>query len=98
MKEKISKKIRRKIRVRARVFGTKIRPRLSVFRSNKHIYAQIVDDTKTHTLVSASDLELKQGKGEMQKYSRLDTAFQVGELLAEKALKRKLKRVVFDRG
>jgi large subunit ribosomal protein L18 len=62
-KEKVKRREKRKKRTRAKTFGTKERPRLCVFRSLKHIYAQIVDDTEGKTLVSASDLELKNKKG-----------------------------------
>lgn len=75
----------RKARVRAKVFGTKDRPRLSVFRSNKGLYAQIIDDEKGETLVSA--------KGE----KGLQAAAVTGEALAAKALKKKIKKVVFDK-
>lgn len=74
-----------------RIFKTKERPRLCVFRSNKHIYAQIIDDEKGITLVSASDLELKSKK------NRIETAFEVGKLIAKKALEKKIEKVVFDR-
>src|SRR3989344_5004012 len=70
-----------------------IRPRLSVFRSNRHIYAQIIDDTKGHTLVSASSAEIKDQKG-----TKTEIAARVGELLARKAKATKIKEVVFDRG
>lgn len=70
------------------------RYRLAVFRSNKHIYAQIIDDEKGHTLVAASDLkDLKAGK----KLTKTEKAEKVGKILAEKALKLKIKDVFFDR-
>ena len=93
-KEKKEKKYRRHKRIRSRVFGTKERPRLCVFRSNKHIYAQLIDDEKGHTLVSTSDLELKNVK----KLKKREKAFEVGKLIAEKAKKKNIKKVVFDRG
>lgn len=93
--EKIKlKRERRKKRVRAKIFGTKERPRLSVFRSNKHIYCQLIDDEKGHTLLSASDLELK----EISEKNRLKIAFEVGKLIAKKALEKNIQKVVFDRG
>jgi len=92
--DKIFKRQRRKKRVRARIFGTAKRPRLSVFRSGKHIYAQIIDDTNSKTLVAESDLKLKKGKGSV----KVDIAFQVGESLSQKATKKKIKKIVFDRG
>jgi len=72
-----------------------MRPRLSVFRSNKHIYAQIIDDTKGETLVSASDFDVKKTDS---KKSRLELAFEIGKILAERSLKKKVKMVKFDRG
>ncbi|MFN3301535.1 MAG: 50S ribosomal protein L18 [Patescibacteria group bacterium] len=99
MLEKVFKRYRRHKRVRAKVFGTKDRPRLSVFRSLKHIYAQIIDDEKGHTLVSASDFDLKSKiKKEKKKPTKVEIAYQVGELIAKKALEKKIKKVVFDRG
>lgn len=79
------KKIRKKIK------GTKEQPRVSVFRSGKHIYAQIIDDQIGKTLVAASDLK-------MAKEPKSKKAYEVGKQLAEKALKIKIKKVVFDRG
>lgn len=86
---------RRHLRVRKRITGTTERPRLNVFRSNKHIYAQIIDDQSGTTLVSAStlDKELKEGTS-----SNVDAARKVGELVAQRALERGLSLVVFDRG
>jgi len=88
--------LRRHKRIRKKVTGTPERLRLSVFRSLNHIYAQIVDDLKGHTLVNASSLdkqfqEIKSHKGNMK------TAQLVGELLAKKALEKGIKKVVFDR-
>ncbi|OGM21252.1 50S ribosomal protein L18 [Candidatus Woesebacteria bacterium RIFCSPHIGHO2_01_FULL_38_9b] len=93
-----SRQIRRK-RIRDKVEGTKLRPRLSVFRSNKHIYTQIIDDEKGLTLVSANDLELvKKGtSNNSEKISKAVISEKVGELLAEKSLKKKIDKVVFDR-
>ncbi len=76
--------------IRKHLVGTKDKPRLAVFRSSQHIYAQIIDDLKSQTLVSESDLKLKGSKKEK--------AFEVGKKLAEKALKIKISTVVFDRG
>ena len=83
------KKQRRHARVRSRVSGTSARPRLAVFRSNKHIYAQIIDDVAGKTLVSLSDLKLK---GEQA------SAPAIGEAIAKLALAKKIKQVAFDRG
>lgn len=90
-------RIRRHLRVRKKVFGTPERPRLAVFRSLKHIYAQVIDDTRGHTLVAASDLEpelrpLRQGK------TKAEMAALVGELVARRALDKGITKVVFDRG
>jgi large subunit ribosomal protein L18 len=84
---------KRKKRIRAKIFGTKERPRLSVFRSNKHIYCQLIDDEKGHTLTSASDRELKSLKVK----NRVEIAFEVGKLIAKKAKKLGIEKVVFDR-
>jgi large subunit ribosomal protein L18 len=93
MRKKISKREKRKLRIRRKVFGTKERPRLCVFRSNKHIFVQIVDDTEGKTLVSAKDQELKLN----EKKSRAEISFEVGKLIAKKALEKGIKKVIFDR-
>jgi len=86
-------RIRRHARVRTKVGGTAVRPRLAVFRSNRHIYAQLIDDVGARTLASASDAEVKPGgKG------KIGSAKAVGELLAERAKAAGIERVVFDRG
>ena len=87
------RKIRHR-RIRAKIKGTKERPRLCVFRSNKHIYAQLINDETGHVLVSFSDLKLKTGK----KLKKMEKAKQVGIGLAKKALEKKIEKVVFDRG
>ena len=88
---------RRRIRVRQRVFGTPARPRLNVFRSKSHIYAQIIDDTTGRTLAAASSLDpsLKKAAGSQKP---LDAAKAVGHLLAERAKTATVQKVVFDRG
>ena len=86
------KKIRN--RIRSKVSGTPDQPRLSVFRSNKHIYVQLIDDTVGKTLCFASENELKNPKG----LKKAERAYKVGGLLAQKALKLKMKKIVFDRG
>ena len=95
--EKTEKLERRHQRVRQRVFGTPTRPRLSVFRSKSHIYAQIIDDTRGHTLAAASTLdpELKQAT---QSKSPIEAAKEVGKLIASRAKSAKVGAVVFDRG
>jgi large subunit ribosomal protein L18 len=89
---------RRHVRVRAKVSGTPQRPRLNVFRSAAHIYAQVIDDTVGHTLVAASDLEdeVRQRAGEdAPKTARAKT---VGQIVAERAKAAGIDAVVFDRG
>lgn len=87
---------KRKKRIRKNIFGDPKRPRLSVFRSSKHIYAQIIDDTKLVTLVSAStlDKEFKKNKVEGKK---VDIAKAVGGLIGKRALDKGIKNVVLDR-
>lgn len=81
---------RRHNRIRKTMHGTKDRPRLSVYKSNTHIYAQLVDDTTGKTLVSASDLKLKEG-------NKTEMAKKVGEELAKGAIEKKITTCVFDR-
>ena len=84
---------RRHARVRAKVSGTATCPRLNVFRSNSHIFAQIIDDTNGTTLVSSSSLALK-----LESSSNIDAAIKVGTDIATKALEKNITNVVFDRG
>lgn len=88
-------RIKRHLRIRKNIKGTSALPRLNVFRSNSHIYAQIIDDVKGVTLVSASsiDKELKLEKG-----SNVEAAKQVGTLVAKRALENQIENVIFDRG
>ncbi len=86
-------RIRRHKRVRKHIFGTAERPRLVVFRSNRGIAAQLVDDTAGQTLAAASSLDMRSGKG-----TKSDQATEVGKLLAANAKKADVKAVVFDRG
>ncbi len=88
---KTQKRVRRHARIRAKIFGTKDKPRFAVYRSNKFIYAQIINDETGRTLASASD---KAGKGK----TKTDRALEVGKIIAEEAKKQKVKDVVFDRG
>ena len=87
----------RHARVRKKISGTPDMPRLSVYRSNKSIYAQIIDDTKRVTLVSASTLE-PQIKGQLDDVDKKGAAKLVGKLVGERALNAGIKTVVFDRG
>ena len=99
----ISKESRSKVRVnkhrriRNRFAGTAERPRLAVFRSNNHIYAQIIDDDAQNTLVSASTLQ-KDVKAELEKTNNVDAAAYVGTVIAKRALEKGITTVVFDRG
>ncbi|MBU4299307.1 50S ribosomal protein L18 [Patescibacteria group bacterium] len=120
---KHKKRYMRHKRIRAKVFGTARRLRLFVFRSNKHIYAQLIDDDRGWTLVAASDQELKKlkvksslsqkrkflrnlklkvGKEKLEKNQKppsgkVAVAYETGKLIAQKALKNKIEKVVFDR-
>ncbi|MEM9266219.1 MAG: 50S ribosomal protein L18 [Cyanobacteria bacterium P01_F01_bin.13] len=87
---------RRHARIRRRIKGTAERPRLAVYRSNNHIYAQVIDDYRHHTLAAAStlDTELKGNDGGSTK----DASAKVGKLIAERSLSKGVKQVVFDRG
>ena len=88
---------RRHLRVRRKISGTAECPRLNVFRSLSHMYAQIIDDTTGNTLVSASTLD-KAIKDKIEFGGNKDAAKEVGKLVAEKALEAGIKEVVFDRG
>ena len=97
MDKKKKMKIRRHARLRAKISGTKDRPRLSIFRSNKYIYAQLIDDETGKTLVAASDIGIKQGKTKTKK-TKIERAEEVGSLVAKEAKVKKIKTIVFDRG
>ena len=85
------------MRIRNRLSGTSERPRLAVFRSNNHMYAQIIDDTVGNTLVAASTLE-KDVKAELEKTNNVDAAAYLGTVIAKRAIEKGIKTVVFDRG
>jgi len=97
-KKKVEHRSRLRVHIRKRVVGTPDRPRLAVFKSLKHVYAQIVDDTTGKTIISVSDIskdvrdQFKEIKGQMALSKK------VGELAAKKALEKKITQVVFDRG
>ena len=99
----VSKKSRSEVRVnkhrklRNRFSGTAERPRLAVFRSNNHMYAQIIDDTVGNTLVSASTLQ-KDVKAELEKTNTVEAAAYLGTVIAKKAIEKGITSVVFDRG
>ena len=88
---------KRHTRVRGKVSGTSERPRLNVFRSGTNIYAQIIDDSVGHTLVSASTLE-KEIKAELENTDTVDAAAYIGTVVAKRAIEKGIKEVVFDRG
>lgn len=90
-------RIKKHRRMRNRFSGTAERPRLSVFRSNNHMYAQIIDDSVGNTLVAASTLE-KDVKAELKKTNDVEAAAYLGTVIAKKALDKGIKEVVFDRG
>jgi len=92
--EKIKRKarLRRHKRIRSNIAGTSSVPRLSLFRSNKEMFVQLINDEIDSTLASASSKEIKAGK------NKTDIAKQVGRLIAKKAISKKIKKVVFDRG
>ena len=99
----VSKEWRTKIRekkhmkIRNRFSGTPVRPRLAVFRSNNHMYAQIIDDTVGHTLVAASTLE-KDVKADLEKTNDVAAAAKLGTVIAQRAIEKGIKAVVYDRG
>jgi len=88
---------RRHRRIRGKVFGSTDRPRLAVYRSNEHIYAQIIDDTKHHTLATASTLE-PELKSKLSSGSNQEASSEVGKAVAARALEKGITQVVFDRG
>jgi large subunit ribosomal protein L18 len=109
MLPKQEKRYRRHKRVRAKISGTIESPRLCVFRSNKYIYGQLIDDEKGKILASANDLKIKSKpspsdskaaseKKEKQILGKIAMAREVGKMLAEKALAKKIEKVIFDRG
>lgn len=88
---KKNKRLQRHKKVRKKITGSTNNPRLSIFKSSQHIYAQIIDDSVGQTIVAQSDLGIKQG-------TKKEKAFKVGENVAKKALLKKIKQIVFDRG
>lgn len=95
-------RLKRKKSIRTKIYGTADRPRLSVFRSAKHIYAQIIDDTISSTLVSVSTLDREFNQhfelsSNEQKINKVKKADLVGKLIGDRAIERGIKRVVFDR-
>lgn len=90
-------RVKKHMRIRNRFSGTAERPRLAVFRSNNHMYAQIIDDTVGNTLVSASTTE-KAIKAELEKTNNVDAAAYLGTVIGKRAVEKGIKEVVFDRG
>ena len=90
-------RVKKHMRIRNRFSGTTERPRLAVFRSNNHMYAQIIDDTVGKTLVAASTLE-KDVKAELEKTNNVDAAAYLGTVIAKRAVEKGITTVVFDRG
>jgi len=113
MLKKQEKRKRRHKRVRAKISGTAEIPRLCLFRSSRHIYAQLINDEEGKTLAQASDLELKKAKTRKKKTTlaekptaqdkktqkgKIALAYEVGKTIAQKAIEKKIKKIVFDRG
>lgn len=96
-KTRQERRLRRHWRIRKRILGTPERPRFSVFRSLKHIYAQIIDDTTGRTLCAASTLD-KELREKLQGLTKTQQAIEVGKLIAKRALELGIKQVAFDRG
>ena len=96
-KSRAEVRIKKHSRMRNRFSGTAERPRLAVFRSNNHMYAQIIDDTVGNTLVSASSLQ-SEVKAELEKTNNVEAAAYLGTVIAKKALEKGITTVVFDRG
>jgi large subunit ribosomal protein L18 len=97
MNKSITKITKTKKRIRSKIEGTSERPRLSIFRSNNHIYAQIIDDSKRKTLLAASTLDKDIMKG-LTSTSTCEASEKVGAYIAVKSLENKIDSVVFDRG
>ena len=91
--EKKRRRLKRKLRIRGRIKGTPDRPRMTVFKSNKHTYIQVVDDTENKTIVSVSNLE----KDLSNVRNRVKDVKKLGEVAAKRLLEKKIDRVVFDR-
>ncbi|MEB3103462.1 50S ribosomal protein L18 [Ferviditalea candida] len=95
--DKNKARLKRHLRVRKKIQGTSERPRLSIFRSAKHMYAQIIDDSKGITLIAASSQD-KELKDQISNGGNVESARKVGELLAKRAKEKGIDKVVFDRG
>ncbi|MCP4371676.1 MAG: 50S ribosomal protein L18 [Deltaproteobacteria bacterium] len=89
-------RLKRKKRIRKKVFGSQEKPRLCVFRSTRHIYAQIIDDTAGHTLATASSME-KDAKEHLEKGNKAAISIYIGKTIAKRSMEKGIKKVVFDR-
>jgi len=114
MLEKKQKKYKRHKRIRAKISGTAKRPRFYVFRTPKHVYVQLIDDEKGKTILSVNDIKFKKSKikeqksklqiknkkekEEIKRTGKVAVAYEIGKLIAQKALEKKIKEVIFDRG
>ena len=96
-KSRTDVRLKKHRRIRNRISGTAERPRLAVFRSNNHMYAQIIDDTVGNTLVAASTVE-KEVKAQLEKTNNVDAAAYLGTVIAKRAIEKGIDTVVFDRG
>lgn len=94
MNQKQQKRYRRHKKIRTKIKGTALRPRLCVFRSSKHIYAHLINDELGRTIISATDTQVKK----RVKKGKIEKAREVGRLIAKKALEKKIRKVIFDRG
>ncbi|MGQ9818795.1 MAG: 50S ribosomal protein L18 [Candidatus Kapaibacteriales bacterium] len=97
LKLKKIRRERRKLRIRKKIFGTALTPRLSIYRSLNHIYAQIIDDEKGHTLVACSTLDPDVRSLRNEKATKTEVARLVGKILAQKAIAKGIQKVAFDR-
>ncbi len=95
-KIKLERRLRRKRRIRKRIMGIELKPRLSVFRSLRHIYAQAIDDTSGRTIVAASTLD-KEIRGKLKNSGNKEAAAEVGKLMGQRLLNKGLTQIVFDR-
>jgi large subunit ribosomal protein L18 len=95
---KAEKRIRRHAKIRTRLSGTAKTPRLAVFKSNKYMYAQLIDDDAAKTIASASSAPSKKAKAHKKGEKKVDASFAVGKAIAEKAVALKVTKIVFDRG
>lgn len=96
--DKNKARVKRHLRVRKKIEGTSVRPRLNIFRSSKHMYAQIIDDVQGITIAAASTVDKDLGDGPISNGGNVESARKVGELIAKRAKEKGINQVVFDRG